>query len=273
MSIFYQLTNEEWIQAVHELKPRERDVLYYIRTLDPFGDRQIEIGVRDVSRILGCDPATVSRALKVLDQRGYIDLELINVQVNVLSTYNTLSPHNSVVSRSRSLSPHNSDDRHTTPTIATQRSQSEPPTQPDFQNPHTIQTNQTLKTLSVEPDFEERETLEVDEEELLKFTIGKVKQSSEINRPRAYAKKCLKDDQDFWIDEFVKWQASQVQIDLPPTPAISTDFEVETIEQKRKRLLKLWDSVPCRPGIRSAIETYQDLQLVVVEGELREVET
>ena len=35
-SLYYQLTSEEWLRACKELQPSEKDVLYYLRTLDPF---------------------------------------------------------------------------------------------------------------------------------------------------------------------------------------------------------------------------------------------
>lgn len=118
----------------------------------------------------------------------------------------------------------------------------------------------------------ERETLDVDEDQLLKFTESKVKQSSEIKRPRAYAKKCLKDDRAYWIEEFRKWQNDRSRIDVPIESPPSTVFVAETIEQKRSRLLKLWNTIPCRPGIKNAIEAQPDLKLRIVEGELVEVE-
>ena len=80
--LHYRLTSEEWLRACRELKPSEKDVLYYLRTLDPFGDRAIEIKVREMSRGLGVSPSTVSRALKSLDAKGWIDLEIRDFQIN-----------------------------------------------------------------------------------------------------------------------------------------------------------------------------------------------
>ncbi|MEM9008973.1 MAG: hypothetical protein AAGE59_36375, partial [Cyanobacteria bacterium P01_F01_bin.86] len=79
----YRLTNDEWLKAVKELKPRERDVLYYLRTLDPWGDKDLEIGVREIAAALECSPGTVSKALKVLDQKNWIDLEIIAAKVKL----------------------------------------------------------------------------------------------------------------------------------------------------------------------------------------------
>lgn len=81
--LHYRLTNEEWVQAVRTLKPAEKDVLYYLRTLDPFGDRYLDLGVREIARILDYDPGTVSRALKSLDAQQYINIDLLRVGVRI----------------------------------------------------------------------------------------------------------------------------------------------------------------------------------------------
>jgi hypothetical protein len=83
--LHYRLTHEEWIQAVKTLKPAEKDVLYYLRTLDPFGDRYLEFGVREIARILDYDPGTISRALKSLDAKKHINLDLLRVGVRIRS--------------------------------------------------------------------------------------------------------------------------------------------------------------------------------------------
>lgn len=79
----YRLTNAEWLKAVKQLKPRERDVLYYLRTLDPWGDKDLNIGVRQIATDLECSPGTVSKALKVLDQKNWIDLEITAAKVRL----------------------------------------------------------------------------------------------------------------------------------------------------------------------------------------------
>lgn len=81
--LYYRLTSEEWLRACRELKPSEKDVLYYLRTLDPFGERNLDIGVRQVARDLGMSPGTVSRALKTLDSNGWIDMEITSARVKL----------------------------------------------------------------------------------------------------------------------------------------------------------------------------------------------
>ena len=84
-SPYYPLTNEEWLKVTQELKPAEIVILYHLRTLTPFGERPTPVGVRDLAKTLSLNPGTVSRALKRLDQLGYIELELVQVNVKVLS--------------------------------------------------------------------------------------------------------------------------------------------------------------------------------------------
>ena len=85
--LHYRLTNEEWLKAVRELKPRERDILYYLRTLDPFGDRELDLSTRQVAKQLGCSASTVSDALKALGKKGWIELEIVTAKVRLKSAY------------------------------------------------------------------------------------------------------------------------------------------------------------------------------------------
>ncbi|MDB9529953.1 MarR family transcriptional regulator [Oscillatoria sp. CS-180] len=82
-NLHYRLTSEEWIRACRELRPSEKDILYYLRTLDPFGDNPIDIKVREMARELNVSPSTVSRALKALDAKGWIDLEIMSARVKL----------------------------------------------------------------------------------------------------------------------------------------------------------------------------------------------
>jgi DNA-binding transcriptional ArsR family regulator len=81
--LHYRLTNEEWLAVSKELKPAEMIVLYYLRTLDPFGDRSLNLKVIDIAEATGLRKGTVSKALKVLSDKDYIDLEMIVVQIRV----------------------------------------------------------------------------------------------------------------------------------------------------------------------------------------------
>ncbi len=89
---FYPLQNDEWLKACKELKPAELKLLYHLRTLDPFGDRNVELGVTALAHLLGMSKSTVSEGLKALSQKGWIDLEIIKVKVRL----KTFAPANTV---------------------------------------------------------------------------------------------------------------------------------------------------------------------------------
>ena len=84
---FYPLQHSEWLRACQELTPSQRDLLYYIRTLDPYNNG-IAINTAEIARTLSTNGRnvhrqTISRALKALDQKGFIDMEFITVNVRV----------------------------------------------------------------------------------------------------------------------------------------------------------------------------------------------
>ena len=79
---FYPLQHEEWVKVCKDLSSRARDVLYYIRTADPYSNG-VEITAAAIARELDCNRSTVSRALKELDAKGYIDMEILAAKVSV----------------------------------------------------------------------------------------------------------------------------------------------------------------------------------------------
>jgi DNA-binding MarR family transcriptional regulator len=73
---FYPLQHEEWLKACRELTPAQRDVLYYIRTIDPY-NQGIDVNCAEIARQLSgteriVHRQTVSRALKTLIAKGYL---------------------------------------------------------------------------------------------------------------------------------------------------------------------------------------------------------
>ncbi|WP_155960605.1 hypothetical protein [Fischerella sp. PCC 9605] len=86
---FYPLQPEEWLEACRELTQAQLAVLYYIRTTDPY-NQGIEINCAEIARLLSkperiVHRQTVSRALKELDAKGFIDLELLQVKAKVMA--------------------------------------------------------------------------------------------------------------------------------------------------------------------------------------------
>ena len=79
---FYPLQHEEWIKACKELSPAAKDVLYYIRTSDPYSNG-VELTAAAIARDLDCNRSTVSRAFKELDAKGYVDMEILVAKLRV----------------------------------------------------------------------------------------------------------------------------------------------------------------------------------------------
>lgn len=172
--VYYPLTNDEWLKITQELKPAEIVVLYHLRTVTPFGDRPTPVGVRDLAKTLKMNPGTVSRALKRLDHLGYIDLELIQVKVTILtkgalfernhgeggSSADEDGPSEECCLETTVLSVDNTSDQETTPAIATQHPRSPHNTQPLEAKPSKeSRSSKTLKTLKNSLDSKrERET-------------------------------------------------------------------------------------------------------------------
>ncbi|MFL9458363.1 MarR family transcriptional regulator [Tolypothrix bouteillei VB521301_2] len=132
---FYPLQHEEWLKACRELTPAQRDVLYYIRTIDP-RNYGIEINSAEIARQLSSlehtvHRQTVSRALKELDAKGFIDLELLQVKAKVKpkglwcddAPRCDDAPQAIVTHRDRS--PRTASDRHAPRSIATHQAKPE----------------------------------------------------------------------------------------------------------------------------------------------------
>ena len=120
MARFYPLEHEEWLQVSKDLNLSELNVLYYIRTLDPYGNG-IKVSANAIALKLGINRSTASRALKSLDAKGYIDLEIVMANVSIkgkglLHTRNdvaptqqeeVLHPCNDVAPTQHAVHPHN----------------------------------------------------------------------------------------------------------------------------------------------------------------------
>jgi len=93
-----RLTNQDWVDSFQTLTKAELGVLYYIRTLDPFGDRCLDIETGTVAQILGLHRTSVSRALEELSKRQLIELEIklakVRQKVNNRSLTLLTSPEN-----------------------------------------------------------------------------------------------------------------------------------------------------------------------------------
>jgi DNA-binding MarR family transcriptional regulator len=147
---FYPLQHEEWLRACRELTPAELKCLYYIRTSDPYSNG-VRLTAAAIARDLSCEGQppisrqTISRAIKRLDQLGYIEMEPLEFNVKIsgkgvlvsqhtdgVSAHHDRSLHTNGVSAHHDRSSHTTDDRYTPPTIATHQPESETVTQQEF---------------------------------------------------------------------------------------------------------------------------------------------
>jgi Mn-dependent DtxR family transcriptional regulator len=78
--LHFRLTNQDWVSCFTKLNRAELGVLFYIRTLDPWGDRPINVNSTVIAEILGIHRSSVSRALKKLDREGFISLEVVTAK-------------------------------------------------------------------------------------------------------------------------------------------------------------------------------------------------
>lgn len=81
-----RLTNEQWTKETKGLTGAEIRVLYYVRTLDPFGDRKLDLQVTGIAKALECAKGTVSKALKKLDALELIELSFERVGVKITTS-------------------------------------------------------------------------------------------------------------------------------------------------------------------------------------------
>ena len=81
-SKFYTLYTEEHLKACKELTSAQRDIYYYLMTLDPDRDG-MDINAKDIAEQLGLSKFTVYKSLKVLDQLGWIELEKITNTIRI----------------------------------------------------------------------------------------------------------------------------------------------------------------------------------------------
>lgn len=235
---FYPLQPEEWLKAVRELKPAEKDLLYYLRTLDPFGDKQVELKVTELAEVLGRNKGTISRALKSLDSKGWIDLELVQVKVKVKSVVSTQQgcPDTTQVAATQpELCTDNSNGRETTQVAATQQSQAKAQVR---QEVHTSKTNKTYI------DFKDSLT-QTEGERFEKFCNWKIKESGlKIISKKAWLNKYW---EEYW-EEFAEKYSSEKKISFPLRKGNNLKIEEILQAAKEAKLVKDYFHSQHEPG-------------------------
>lgn len=220
---FYPLQPEEWAEAWDELKPSEVRILYYLRMLDPFGDKQMEIGVTAIAKELGIAKSTVSKALKSLDAKGWIELELIKVKVRLksVSSRKHCFPQETPVSpRKPPFPPGNTSFSQETPVSLRKRTEAESYTEQGLQNPKTNKTyTDFLKTLSEY----ERERFE----KLCEFRISQI--SYAVQDPEKWLNEAY---EEYW-ENFIEANSRVKQVDFPIRKG-KNNFEIKQVLESAK---------------------------------------
>jgi DNA-binding MarR family transcriptional regulator len=166
-----RLTNKDWVDCFKSLTRAELGVFFYIRTLDPYGDRILDIDCGKVGESLGIHRTSVSRALEELKKKEFIDFEIekarvrqkvSNRKLTLLTKVENTSNNEQEQEKEICASTHTSEHPRTiscahaqsaAPTHTSERSCTQQPLQALAQNdssaPHTIQTySEFKKTLS-----------------------------------------------------------------------------------------------------------------------------
>ena len=81
--LFYRLIHNEWVETVKNLTGAEIKVLYYLRSLDPFGDRHLEYSITEMAKELNISKGAASKAVKKLDQIGLINAQISKVKIKI----------------------------------------------------------------------------------------------------------------------------------------------------------------------------------------------
>ena len=108
--IHFRLTHDEFLAINGRLTEAELRVYLYLRTLDPFGDRKLEVDTAVIAEKLGIVRRTVQRVLKSLADKRLIDWEVV---LSRISTHSAIlgSPSDRRIAK-------RSQDRFSDPTIA-----------------------------------------------------------------------------------------------------------------------------------------------------------
>ena len=168
---FYPLKSEEWLDSINKLTHSELKILYYVRSLDPYNNG-INLTPAQIARDLSTEKqkmhrSTVSRALKSLDRKGFINMELLQVRIkvnpqgflseiesvkikkDVVATQQCCDHATQVVTTQHSVQPRNIVCSHATQVVTTQQPSAEIKSEQEFQNPKTLKTYLDFKkTLS-----------------------------------------------------------------------------------------------------------------------------
>ncbi|VEP14641.1 conserved hypothetical protein [Hyella patelloides LEGE 07179] len=185
---FYPLKSDEWLESIKQLTFSELKILYYVRALDPY-NKGINLTPAQIAKDLSTEDSqmhrsTVGRALKSLEKKGFLKMELLQVRIkvnpqgflseektaDVVTTQRNCEQTTHDASPQQNVPPHNIECSQATKCAPTQQSSAENQSEQGFQ------ISKTLKTYL---DFKDS----LSEEEREKFLLFVKEQIKDFARP------------------------------------------------------------------------------------------
>jgi DNA-binding MarR family transcriptional regulator len=224
--VFYPLGNREVIELAR-LTKSQICVLLYLRTLDPYSNG-IRVKSSTIAKALGLSKRIVNMAIVYLEANGFIKIEDSEFELRVmpLGAQAQVAQEAGQVAQDRDrdfppgstfptgieISQVGSEfpdrDRRFPDGIDVSHLTAEIHTESGFQEPKNLKEFKDLKDLS------QREKIPDD---LIAFVIRQM--GGSIRNPRAYALRVLKDDRDYWEEEFRKATAPPPELEAEPIAA------------------------------------------------------
>jgi hypothetical protein len=212
---FYPLKHSEWVKACNELTKSQLGVLYYLRSLDPYNNG-IKVKSSQIAEDLGICKKAVTEAIRVLEEKQYINLEDIEYTVHINpggifcdTSNNVTQVGNSGNAQEILVTPEkgnsqvgnsgNTQEILVTPEKGNSRPQPKTPIQQESQIP---KINKTFQDFSNTLSLEEKESF---------FEVGE-KMAASLPRPPQLTRKWIEKN---WEEVATKWrklpQTSQVK--------------------------------------------------------------
>ena len=204
--MFFKLTTNGWIELYSQLTKSELGLLYYIRSLDPFGDREIEISTSEIAKRLHVSVRTVQRALASLKEKGLIVSRYIRTCVNG----SIMSPSDNLVMEATptDIQATQSDINKTQNVVeATPMSHS----RSEIQTQQAIQKPETKKTKNQKKDSLSKRVEKLPQEEREKFLTFAFEEIGKLPNPPCFPQKLIASTFDELYSRFNQQSAPETQ--------------------------------------------------------------
>ena len=204
--MFFKLTANGWIELYTQLTKSELGLLYYIRSLDPFGDREIKISTSEIAEQLHISVRTVQRALASLKEKGLIVSKYVRTRIGG----SAVSPSDEQIAEATPTDTSATFcDTNMAQNVVKATPMSHSPTQTQAQQ--TIQKPETNKTKNKTKDSLSRLVKKLPEEEREKFLEFAFDKVDELPKRPTLPKKWIAANLDDLYSEWKKSSAPVVQ--------------------------------------------------------------